>query len=165
VFDDSFADTESQIETTVSGVTLLEVLNDAKSVKIVIETTSMTAKATIQSPLPCVAEGRMADVVDKRKGFGEVFIQTERAGCHAGDLGDLDGVSKAAAKVVGCPAGEDLRLPREAAKGASLDDALPIALKGCTRGAEGRGEDTGYKRIVRVSSNRAPMKIDGHSQL
>jgi hypothetical protein len=125
----------------------------------------MAAEATIQGALSRMAEGWMADVVDQSEGLGQILVQAECTGGHASDLCNLDCVRKAAAKVIGRAAGEDLRLSGETAKGARLDDAFPVALKGGTRGAIGRGEDSCYKRIVRVSCNRASMKIDGHSQL
>ena len=37
VFDDAFADAEGEVEATVGGVTLLEVLDDAEGVDVVVE--------------------------------------------------------------------------------------------------------------------------------
>jgi hypothetical protein len=49
------------------GVTLLEVLDDSEGVQVVIEAPPMTAEAVIQSALPGMPKGGMADVVNERK--------------------------------------------------------------------------------------------------
>jgi hypothetical protein len=67
--------------------------------------------------------------------------------------------------MVGGPAGEYLRLPRETPEGTGLHNALAITLEGRTRGTERRGIDAGQKEIVRISGDRASMEIDCHSQI
>ena len=47
-----------------------------------------------------VAEGRMADVVDQREGFGELHVQPQGCGQRARDLRHFQGVRQAAAEVV-----------------------------------------------------------------
>jgi hypothetical protein len=74
-------------------------------------------------------------------------------------------VRQAAAKVVGGTAGKYLRLPRKSPEGTGLHNALAIPLERRTRGTDGRGIDAGQKEIVRISSDRASMKIDWHSQI
>jgi hypothetical protein len=148
----------------MGGVALLEVLDDAEGVEVVVEAAAMKAEALVQGALAGVAEGRMANVVDEGKGLGKVFVEAEFGGSGAGDLGDLDGVGEAAAKVVGGSAGEDLRLAGEAAEGAGLHDALAIALERRPRGT-GRRVDAGQKwviRIIRAGGDRAEMQIGGH---
>jgi len=49
-------------------------------------------------------------------------------------------VSEAAAEVVRSAAGKDLGLACEAAKGARLNNALAVPLKGVARGTFGRGK-------------------------
>ena len=67
--------------------------------------------------------------------------------------------------MVGGAAGKHLRLARQTAEGASLHDALAVALEGRARRAKGRRIDAGQKKIVRVSGDRASMEIDRHSQI
>ncbi len=165
MLDDALANAERQIESAVGGVTLLEMLDDAQRVKVVVEAAAMKAEAAVQRTLSSVTEGRMADVVNERKRLRQIFVQAKRGGGGAGDLSDFNGVGEAAAKVIGGAAGEHLRLPCEPAKGAGLHDALAIALEGRARGAEGRGIDAGQKEIVRISGDRASMEIDCHSQI
>ncbi len=150
VLDDALADAEGEVEAAMGGVALLEVLDDAEGVEVVVEAAAVALEALVQGALAGVAEGRVADVVDEGEGLGEVFVEAERAGDGAGDLGDLDGVGEAAAEVVGGAAGEDLGLAGEAAEGARLHDAFAVALKGGAEVAERRGVHTGQKRIVRV---------------
>ena len=147
------------------GVALLEMLNDTQRVEIVVEAPPMTAEAAVQCALTGMPEWRMADVVNKRKRLGQIFVQAKRGGNGPGNLCDLDGVGQAAAKMVGRPAGKYLRLARETPEGAGLHNALAVTLEGRTRGTVRRGIDAGQKEIVRISGDRASMEIDCHSQI
>jgi hypothetical protein len=106
----------------------------------------------------------MADVMHQRKRLGKIFVQAKSGGCGTGYLRDLNGVGETAAKVIRGAAGKYLRLACEPPEGAGLHDAFTVTLKGCARGAEGRGIDARQKNIVRISGDRAPMEIDCHSQ-
>jgi hypothetical protein len=141
------------------------VLDDAQRVKVVVEAPPMTAEAAIQGALTCVPEWRMPDVVNQRKRLRQIFVQAKRGRGGSGDLGDLYRVGQAAAKMIRGPAGEYLRLSRETPEGTGLHNALAIPLERRTRGTDGRGIDAGQKEIVRISSDRASMKIDWHSQI
>jgi hypothetical protein len=165
VLDDSLADPEREVEATMSGVALLEVLDDAKGVEVVVEAAPMTAQAAIERTLASVAKGRMTDIVNESEGFGEILVEAKHGGDCTRDLGYLNGMSEPAAKMIGGAAGEDLSLACETAEGTSLHDAFAITLEGRTRRAEGHGIDTGQERIVRVSGDRAPMKIDWHGRV
>ena len=59
----------------------------------------------------------MPEVVRERDGFGQVFIQPERAGDRAADRGDLDGVREPRAQVVAGAVEKDLRLVLEPPEG------------------------------------------------
>ena len=72
----------------------------------------------------------MTDVVHQRQRFGQIDVQIERGGDGARDLRDFHGVRQAGAKVVGVAAGEDLRLVLQPPKGAGVNDAVAVALKG-----------------------------------
>ncbi len=76
-----------------------------------------------------MAKRRMAEIVHESDGLREVFVETERAGDGAGDLGDLHSVGQARAEVVIIGGGKDLRLVFEAAKSGGMDDAVAIALE------------------------------------
>ena len=118
MFDDSFADFESEIEAGKIQVALLKMFDDVKRVEIVIEALAEFAEAQVELLFSGVAEGRMADVVDERERFGEIGVEAESGGDGAGDLRNFEGVSEAVAKMVGEAGGEDLRFRFEAAEGA-----------------------------------------------
>jgi hypothetical protein len=147
------------------GVTLLEVLDDAQCVYVVVEAASMTDEAAIQSALAGMSERRMADVVNQRQRLREIFVQAKRGRSGAGNLSDLDGVGKTAAKVIGGATGKHLGLPCQSPKGTGLHDPLPVTLEGRARRAKRRRIDAGQKEIVRTSGDRASMEIEGHSQI
>jgi hypothetical protein len=164
VLDNALANAERKIQSAMRCVTLLEVLDDAQRMQVVVEPPPMMRKAAVERPLPRMSKGRVADVVDQRKRLGQVFVQAKLGGSGAGDLRDLNGVGQTAAKVVRGATGEYLCLPCQPAEGTRLHDTLPITLKRCTRGAKRRRMDAGQERIVRISCDRAPMEIDCHSQ-
>jgi hypothetical protein len=147
------------------GVTLLEVLDDTQRVEVVVETTPMTLEAAVQCTLSGVAKRRMADVVNQRKSLRQIFVQAKRGGNRPSDLRNLHSVSQAAAKVIGGTAGKYLSLARETPEGTGLHNPLAVALEGRARGAKRRGIDAGQQEIVRISSDRAPMEIECHSQI
>ncbi len=113
----------------MSGIPLLEVLDDAQRVQIVIEAAAMAAKALVQRTLSGMTEGRVSYIVYKSERLGEILIKPKDSSGSAGDLRDLHRMRQAAAKVVGGAAGKYLRLARETAKGACLHNPLAVALK------------------------------------
>ena len=125
----------------------------------------MTLEAAVQCALAGMPKRRMAYVVNQRQRLSEIFVQAKRGRNRPGDLRDLDGVGQTAAKMIGGAAGKYLRLPRKAPEGAGLHNALAIPLEGRSRRTEGRGIDTGQKKIARVSRDRASMEIECHSQI
>ena len=155
VLDDAFADAEGEVEAAVGGVALLEVLDDAEGVEIVVEEAAVALEALVESALTGVAERRVADVVDQGEGLGEVLVEAEAGGNGAGDLGDLDGVGEAGAEVVGGAAGEDLGLAGETAEGSGLDNALAVTLERCAACAVRRGVDAGEERVAEVAGDGA----------
>src|ERR1019366_10068164 len=110
VLDDAFADFEGQVQAAEGGVALFEIFDDAESVEVVVEEESVLAHSSVESFFSGVAEGRVADVVDEREGFGEIDVEVEGSGDGAGDLRDFEGVGEAVAEVVGVTAGGELRL-------------------------------------------------------
>jgi hypothetical protein len=149
----------------MGGVTLFEVLDDAQRVKVVVEAPPMTLEAAIQCALTGVPKWRMADVVNQRKRLRQIFVQAKSRGNSPGDLRNLNRMSQSAAEVIGRPTGKYLRLPRKAPEGTSLHNTLAITLERRTHGTGGRGIDAGQKEIARISSDRASMKIECHSQV
>ena len=82
-----------------------------------------------------MAERRVADVVCEAQRLGEVLVEPERAGDHPADLGDLEAVREANAKVVAVGSDEHLGLAGEATEGDRVDDPVAVALEGAARPA------------------------------
>ena len=57
VLDDAFADREGEVEAAVGGVTLLEVLDYAQGVEIVVEAKAVALEALVEGAFAGVAEG------------------------------------------------------------------------------------------------------------
>ena len=155
VLDDAFADAEGEIEATMRCVALLEVLDDAEGVEVVVEEAAVTAEALVEGALAGVAKGRVADVVDEGEGLGEVLVEAEGGRDGAGDLSYFDGMGEAGAEVVGGAAREDLGLAGETAEGASLDDALAVTLERGAAGTVRRGVDALEEWVAEVAGDGA----------
>ncbi len=106
-----------QVQTGEVGVFLFKFLDDAQAVAIVLEATVVFHQAT-QNRLSFVAKRRMAEIMREGDGFGEVFVQPERAGDAARDARDFHGVRQARAQVVAGAVEKNLRLVFEPAEGA-----------------------------------------------
>jgi hypothetical protein len=94
----------------------------------------MAAERVAQRLLAGVAERRMPDVVRQGKGFDKVRIQSQRRSHGTRNLCHFEGMREAAAKVIGKSfsgqAGEHLRLPGQAAKGAGVQNPRSVAREG-----------------------------------
>src|SRR5580698_2141126 len=97
VLDDAFPDFEGEIQAAKRGVALLEILNDAECVQVVVKGKSVLAHRGVERFFSSVAEGRVAEVMDKSEGFGEIHVEAEGSGDGAGDLRNLKSVSQAVA--------------------------------------------------------------------
>ena len=71
----------------------------------------------------------MAEIVREGDGFGQVFVEAEKAGESAGDLGDLEGMGEAGAIVVAGLVDEDLGFVFEPSEGGGVNDPVAIPLK------------------------------------
>ena len=77
MLDDPFTHSERKVQPAMGCVALLEVLDDAQRMQIVVEAESVPLKAGVQRALAGVAERRMSNVVDKREGLGQILVQAE----------------------------------------------------------------------------------------
>ena len=136
VLDDALADAEGEVEAGEAGVAVLKAGDDAEGVEVVVEAEGVGAEGFVEGLFAGVAEGGVADVVDKSEGFRELGVEAEDLGGGAGDLSDFERVGEAAADVVAFrrAAGEDLGFASEAAKGAGVEDAGVVAREGCAVG-------------------------------
>ena len=139
MLDDPLADFERQVEPGEFDVFLLEALDNAQGMEVVVEGIAVPGHQTRQHGFTGVPEGRMSDVVGKRQRFHQVPIQPQRLGGRAADLRHLERMRQAISKVVGITACEDLGLVFEAAECARVDDAVAVALVIVAVGVRGFG--------------------------
>jgi hypothetical protein len=110
----------------MSGITLLELFDDAQGVKVMVEASAVRMHQLVQLALAGVAERRMANVMNERECFRQLGIQAEGSGDGTRNLRDLQSVRQAVAKVIGVTSGENLRFGFEAAKRARVNDAITV---------------------------------------
>ena len=67
---DAFAHFERQVEARELGVALLELVDDAQRLQVVLEA-AVVAHALVERVLARVAERRVAEIVREADGFGE----------------------------------------------------------------------------------------------
>src|ERR1700720_4499753 len=89
----------------------------------------MLAHGGVEGLFSRVSKRGMPEIVHQGESLDQVCIQFKLRGDGARDLRDLDGVSQPVAEVVRVTAGEYLSFCFQAAKGAGMDNAIPIALK------------------------------------
>ena len=123
----SLAHFMAEIEAGEFRVARLDHVHDAQALCIVIES-AVPAHQFIERLLPRVAERRMPEVVRERDGLGEVFIQRERAGDGARDVGDLESVRESRAQMIAGAIEKYLRLVFQAAECAAVDDPSAVTL-------------------------------------
>src|SRR5580692_4571898 len=109
MFDDAFADFEGEIQAVEIEITLFELFDNIKRVKVVVEAFAEFTHAQIELLFARMAEGRMADVVRERERFCEIGVLLQSISDGAGYLRDFQGVGKAIAEVIRVARGEDLR--------------------------------------------------------
>ena len=123
----AFAHFPRQIQAGKIRIFLLQFLDDAQAVAVVLEAAVAFHQAR-QHRFALVAERRMAEVVRQRDGFGQVGVQPQRAGDVARDGGDFNRVRQPRAEMVAGAVEKNLRLVFEPAEGARMDDAVAVAL-------------------------------------
>ncbi len=75
MLDDALAHLEGEVQPREIEVALLELLDDAQRVQIVVEAVAVLAHAAIELPFARVAERRVPDVVHQRQRFGKVGVE------------------------------------------------------------------------------------------
>jgi hypothetical protein len=133
VLNDAFAHSQREIKSAECGITLFKPGDDPESMEVVVEAERVMVQSLIKRLFTGVAEGRVAYVVGEGEGFREFLVEAESGGDGAGDLGDFEGMSEAAAEVIGGKtagvAREDLGLSGKAAERSGVENAGAIASK------------------------------------
>ena len=128
MFDNPLAHLEGEVQPGEVHVLLLEALDDAQGMKVVVEVVLVRPHQVVEGFLARMPEGRMAHVVDKRQRLDEVGVQAEHPGDGAADLGYFQRVSEPVAEMVRVAPAENLRLVLQAAEGARMDNAVTVTL-------------------------------------
>ena len=128
VLDQSLERLLGQIEAVEIGVAALELGDEAQAVAVVVEA-AVRGHAGVERVLAGVAERRVAEIVAERHRLGELFVEPQRLGERARELGDLDRMGQARAEMVALVIDEHLGLVGEAAEGGRVDDAVAVALE------------------------------------
>ena len=115
VLHQSLADFPREIQAGEPRILLLQLLDDAEAMAVVLEATVL-AHEPVERLLARVSEGRMAEVVREGDGLGQVLVEPQRARDVPGDAGDFHRVREPGAEVVAGAVEEDLRLVFQPAK-------------------------------------------------
>ena len=83
----------------------------------------------VQCALPCVAKGRVAQVMRQADGLGQVFVQAQSAGDGAGDLRHLQRVGQPGAVEVALRREEDLRFLLEPPERLAVEHPVAVPLE------------------------------------
>src|ERR1700722_511965 len=126
MLDDAFAHFKRQVKSAKGGIFLLERFRDAKGVQIVIEAFPVALHQAIERRFAGMPKGRMTHVVDERKSLNQVDVQPERRSNGAADLGHLQSMGQAVAKMIRIGTREDLSLVFEAAESPRMNDAVAV---------------------------------------
>ena len=133
VFEDAFARLESQVQAVVVRVAVLQLIDHAQALQVVLEA-AVRGHAVVERILPGVAEGRVAEVVGQRDGFGQIFVQPQRAGDGAGKLRYLQRMREPGAEQVALVVQEHLRFVDQPPERGGVHDAVAVALEVVARG-------------------------------
>src|SRR5690606_8424030 len=128
VLQDAFPRLERKVQARERGVALLELVDDAQRLQVVLEAAELV-HARVQLVLPGMPERRVAEIVREAHGLDEILVEAHRPGDRAGDLSHLERMREARAVVVAFVVDEDLGLVDEAAEGRGVDDAVAVALE------------------------------------
>ena len=74
MFLQAFADFERQVQPGKSGIRVFQQLDHTQTLPVMVEAT-MFAHAFRQHLFARMSERRMAEIVRKRDGFGQIFVQ------------------------------------------------------------------------------------------
>jgi hypothetical protein len=117
-----------EIEPVEIEIALFEIDDDPQALHIVVET-APAPDAMVQRILSRMAEGRMAEIMGQRQCLGQIFVEAERPGEAARNLGDFQRVGQPCAVVVALLGHDDLGFQRQAPERGGVQDAVAVALE------------------------------------
>ena len=128
MLENPFARLERQVEPAEGRVPILELVDDAERLQVVLEAAEL-AHAFVERVLPRVAERRVAEIMGEADRLDEVLVQAQRARDRAGDLRDFERVREPRPVEIAFVVDEHLGLVDEAAERRGVNDAVAIALE------------------------------------
>ena len=134
MLDQTFERFPGQVQAVEIGITPFQPGDDAQRLGIVIEA-AIGLHQAVELALAGMAEGRVAEVMGKGQGLGQVLIQAQRPGDRARDLRHLDRMGQPRPVMVALVIDEDLRLVLQPAEGRGMDDPVAVAREGRARRA------------------------------
>ena len=123
-----------EVESVESRIAPLQPSDDAKRLDVVVEA-AKRRHARLQLLFAGMGERRMAKVVAKGDGLGEVGVETKRRRQGTGDLRDLERMGESGAEMVAGVGDEHLGLAFQPAEGGAVDDPVAVAGEGGAGGA------------------------------
>ncbi len=120
---DAVADLPRQVQ---AGPAALQPLHDSQALLVMRESLRQQLCQRVLAPM---AERRVAQVVTERDGFRQVFVEVERAGDGAGNLGHFQRVRQSSDVVVAYGRDEDVGLVLQPSKRLGVDDPVAVALE------------------------------------
>ena len=156
VLEDTLARFKTEVEPVIQRVALLQMVHHAQALQVVLKP-AMRRHAFVERILPGVAKRGVAEVVCQRYRLHQIFIQSERAGGRAAQLGHFQRVREARAKQVALVVEEHLRFVHQPAKSGGMDNAITVALE-LGAGRCGQFMKPPPTRLCRVASRHTMLK-------
>ena len=125
-----------EIEPVEGGIAALQLGDDAQRLRVVIEAAE-AAKRLVERALAGMAERRMAEIVRQRQRLGEVLVEPSARASERAIWATSSVWVSLRAVVVALVIDEHLRLVRQPAEGAGMDDPVAIAPEGVAGRAAG----------------------------
>jgi len=129
VLDQALEGFPREVQPVEKGIAALEPRDDAKRLGIVVEP-AMGLHEAIEFALAGMAEGRVAEIMGKRQGLGQILIEPERSCDRARHLGDLKRMAEPRPVVIAIVVNEYLGFVLQPAEGRGVNDAVAIASEG-----------------------------------
>ena len=130
----------TEVEPVEIGVAPFEFGHQSQAVAVVVEA-AIGRHAGVERVLADMAEGRVAEVVTERNGFGQIVVEAETARQRARDLRHLDRMGQAGAEMIVRVIDEHLRLVRQPPERGAMHDAVAVALERGSRRRGGLGKE------------------------
>ena len=127
MLEDALAAFESKVEPVEVGVAVLEFVDDAKRLQVVLKTAE-GSHAGIQGILTGMTEWRMTKIMSQADSLRQGLIEVQGRGDGARYLRNFHGVRQTGSIQVAFMIDEHLGLVDQSAESVGMDDAIAIAL-------------------------------------